>query len=54
MLTLHTVSRTIGIWIKWPPPAVTTALERQAAAFTSASGWSECKKLTARCAWAAA
>lgn len=37
-----------------PPPVVPTAPERQAAAFNSASGCKECRKLTARCAWAAA
>jgi hypothetical protein len=48
MVTLPKVSRTGVIWITRSPPVLTTALERQAAAFTSASGWSECKKLTAR------
>lgn len=54
MLTLHKVSRTNMMRITRPPPVVTTALEIQAAAFISVSGCSECRKLTARCAWAAA
>ena len=40
--------------IRRPPPVVTTALKGQAAAFISVSGCRECRKLTARCAWAAA
>ena len=59
MLTLHKVSRvnemgTYMIRLTRPPPMVTTALKVQAAAFISVSGCSECRKLTARCAWAAA
>ncbi len=55
MRTSHKVSRTNGMMITRPPLLVTTAPERQAAAFTSAaSGCKECRKLTARCAWAAA
>ncbi|MCY1744970.1 hypothetical protein OVA00_32025 [Ensifer sp. SL37] len=40
------------IRIRRPPPVVTAALkhEHHAAAFTSASGCNECRKLTARCA----
>jgi len=44
------VPRTNGMRITRSPQVVTTATERQAAAFTSASGCKECRKLTARCA----
>jgi hypothetical protein len=54
MLTLRTVLSTSVIWTTRPPPVVTTALKPQAAACISVSGCSECRKLTARCAWAAA
>jgi len=54
MVTLPKVSRTSVIRTTWPPPVVTTALKSQAAAFISVSGCRECRKLTARCAWAAA
>ena len=59
MLASHKVSRisrrgTSVIRITRPPPVVPTALERQAAVFNSASGCKEWRKLTARCAWAAA
>lgn len=59
MPTLRKVSKinemgTNRLWITRPPPVVTTAPERQAATFTSAPGCKECRKLTARCAWAAA
>lgn len=48
------VSRVSVLRTTRPPPVATTALERQAAAFNSASGCKECRKLTARCACAAA
>lgn len=54
MLTLHKVSKTEWIWTTRPPLVATTAPKAQAAAFTSVSGCSEFRKLTARCAWAAA
>lgn len=53
-LTSHKVSKISVIWKKRPPPVVTTAPDVQAAALKSASGCRECRKLTARCAWAAA
>lgn len=54
MLTSPKVSRVSVLRITRPPPVATTALERQAAALRSATGCKECRKLTARCACAAA
>lgn len=54
MLILHKVFKTSATWMTRPLPVVPTAPERQAAALKSASGCKECRKLTARCAWAAA
>lgn len=58
-LTSHKVSKinemaTSGIWTTRPPPVATTAPDPQAAACKTVSGCRECRKLTARCAWAAA
>ncbi len=58
-LTSHKVSKinemaTSGIWTTRPPSVATTAPNPQAAACTAVSGCRECRKLTARCAWAAA
>ena len=48
MLILHNVFKTSATWMTRPLPVVPTAPERQAAAFKSASGCRECRKLTAR------